>query len=69
MTQGIWIIIHLISKGHLPPEGARKSKQPLLGFWSYTTMIICILKLHDPGYLDNYILFPKGTSLLMVQEK
>ena len=38
----------------------------ILGMNLITTYI---LNLHELGYLDMYILFPKGVSLLKVQEK
>ena len=65
--------VYLISKGHLPPEGApegaEKSKQPIQGFWRYIPIAIYILKLYDIGYLGKYISIPKGTSLLKVLPK
>ena len=42
MTQGAWIRIYIIFKGHLPSEGAEKSKQPLL-------YIIIYISIHGYG--------------------
>ena len=68
MTKGTWVYIYLISKGHLPPEGARKKKiiPWVLEIDShiYIYIYIYILKLNDTGYLDKYISFPKGVSIL-----
>ena len=63
------IYIYISTKGHLPPEGAGKCQQEILGFWIYTPMTINILKLHDTDYLDKHISHSKGISILKVQEK
>ena len=64
--------VYFISKGRLPPEGVAKGIERKKKHATTPRVLeidpkaIYILKLHDSGYFDMYISFPKGATILKV---
>ena len=72
MIKSIWLSIFYFQKAS-PSWMCRKKIATIPRVLEMNPIIIDILKLHEPEYLDKYILFPKGVSFLKafpkVQEK
>ena len=67
MEQGTSISIFHHQRGLLT-EGVGDSKQSILEFWRKTYITIYVMKLHGARDLGKNISYPKGISLMKVQE-